>query len=208
MAARSICRSRSGCSRLPESWSPRGSRSGRSSGSWGWTGGSVPCAGWPRSWKHAGARAFAGWSCPPRTRPKPRRWAASRWSGPPLWGRCSRHLGGGPALPRVHVDTGRLLAGADARGADGRHGADLVDVRGQLGALRALEVAAAGGYNLLLVGPPGSGKTMLARRLPGILPSLCLDEALEVTKVLSVAGRLPPGSALMTRRPFTRPITR
>ena len=125
--------------------------------------------------------------------------------GAPALGALLAHLGGGPALPCVHVDTGRLLAGADARGADGRHGADLVDVRGQLGARRALEVAAAGGHNLLLVGPPGSGKTMLARRLPGILPPLCLDEALEVTKVLSVAGRLPPGRALMTWRPFRVP---
>ncbi|MBV8530457.1 MAG: ATP-binding protein, partial [Candidatus Eremiobacteraeota bacterium] len=69
------------------------------------------------------------------------------------------------------------------------HG-DLADVRGQLAAKRALEIAAAGGHNLLLVGPPGCGKTMLARRLPSILPAMSLHEALEVTKIYSVAGLL------------------
>src|SRR5262245_32172819 len=71
---------------------------------------------------------------------------------------------------------------------------DLADVRGQLLARRALEIASAGGHNLLLVGPPGAGKTMLARRLPGILPPLSFDEALEVTSVHSVAGLLPIGA--------------
>jgi magnesium chelatase family protein len=80
--------------------------------------------------------------------------------------------------------------------------ADLADVRGQLIGRRALEVAAAGEHNLLFVGPPGSGKTMLARRLPGLLPPLELDEAVEVAAVHSVAG-LPPGAAL--RRPFRAP---
>ena len=84
-------------------------------------------------------------------------------------------------------------------------GPDLADVRGQLLARRALEVACAGGHNLLLVGPPGAGKTMMARRLPGILPPLAFDEALEVTAIHSVAGLLPAGSGLVLRRPFRAP---
>jgi len=82
---------------------------------------------------------------------------------------------------------------------------DLADVRGQLLPRRALEIAAAGGHNLLLVGPPGGGKTMLARRLPGILPSLTFEEALECTAIHSVAGTLPSGSGLLTSRPFRAP---
>ncbi len=77
--------------------------------------------------------------------------------------------------------------------------ADLADVRGQLLARRALEVACAGGHNLLLVGPPGAGKTMMARRVAGILPPLTFDEALEVTSIHSVAGLLPSGSGLVGR---------
>jgi len=83
--------------------------------------------------------------------------------------------------------------------------ADLADVHGQLLARRALEIASAGAHNLLLVGPPGSGKTMMARRLPGILPPLTFDEALEVTTVHSVAGLLPSGAGLITARPFRAP---
>jgi len=82
---------------------------------------------------------------------------------------------------------------------------DLSSVRGQAGARRALEVAAAGGHNLLMVGVPGSGKTMLARCLPGILPQMTLEEAFETTRIHSVAGILPPGSGLMTERPFRTP---
>src|SRR5438309_53916 len=82
---------------------------------------------------------------------------------------------------------------------------DLADVRGQLLARRALEVTAAGGHNLLLVGPPGAGKTMMARRIAGILPPLTFAEALEATSVHSVAGLLRPGAGLLTDRPFRAP---
>jgi magnesium chelatase family protein len=82
---------------------------------------------------------------------------------------------------------------------------DLRDVRGQVGAKRALEIAAAGGHNLLLVGPPGCGKTMLARRLPSILPAMSLHEALEVTKIYSVAGLLVGRAGIVRARPFRFP---
>src|SRR5205085_9902819 len=82
---------------------------------------------------------------------------------------------------------------------------DLADVRGQERARRALEIAAAGAHNLLLVGPPGTGKTMLGRRLPGLLPPLDLEAALEVTRIHSVAGLLPPEQPLLQRAPFRAP---
>ncbi len=88
---------------------------------------------------------------------------------------------------------------------DGAADGDLSDVRGQTLARRALEVAAAGGHNLLMCGPPGAGKTMLARRLAGVLPPLSFDEALECTAIHSVAGTLRPGAGLLTARPFRAP---
>lgn len=82
---------------------------------------------------------------------------------------------------------------------------DLSEVRGQDLARRALEIAAAGGHSLLMIGPPGSGKSMLARRLPGILPALSVEESVEVTRVYSVSGLLPAGASLLRRRPMRAP---
>jgi len=82
---------------------------------------------------------------------------------------------------------------------------DFADVHGQLLARRALEIAAAGGHNTLMVGPPGAGKTMLARRVSGILPPVTFEEALEVTSIHSVAGLIPAGSGLVSQRPFRAP---
>lgn len=87
---------------------------------------------------------------------------------------------------------------------DSAPGADLKDVKGQETAKRALEIAAAGGHNLLMIGPPGAGKSMLAQRLPGLLPPLDVDEALEVSMIHSLAGTLPDGG-LLRRRPFRDP---
>jgi magnesium chelatase family protein len=82
---------------------------------------------------------------------------------------------------------------------------DFSDVKGQESAKRALEIAAAGGHNIIMIGPPGSGKTMLARRMPTILPDMSIIEALETTKIHSVAGRLAADSALVATRPFRSP---
>ena len=89
--------------------------------------------------------------------------------------------------------------------AGGATSGDFGEIRGQAPARRALEVAAAGAHSVLMIGPPGGGKTMLARRLPGILPALEPDDAIELTRIHSVAGLLPPGAAMVTLRPFRAP---
>lgn len=106
------------------------------------------------------------------------------------------HLQGHLAIPRAAWQTSVESAAA---------GPDLADVRGQHAAKRALTIAAAGGHHLLLIGPPGSGKSLLARRLPGLLPPLSRDEAIETTSIHSVAGLVRPNQGLLSERPFRAP---
>nr|WSX49548.1 YifB family Mg chelatase-like AAA ATPase [Streptomyces sp. NBC_00974] len=110
-----------------------------------------------------------------------------------------------PMLAGLVLPGAGLGTGVARGGADGRDFPDLADVAGQHGARRALEVAAAGGHHLFLSGPPGAGKTMLAERIPWILPPLTRQDSLEVTAIHSVAGILPPGEPLVTRPPYCAP---
>ena len=108
------------------------------------------------------------------------------------------HLSGEIPLERYEGEQGELRGPSDGL-------TDFAEIRGQEHVKRALEIAAAGSHNVLMSGPPGSGKTMLARSLPTILPTMTIDEALEVTKIYSVRGLLPPDTPLLRERPFRSP---
>jgi len=105
----------------------------------------------------------------------------------------------------IHIEPTQVNIAEVFSKAQSNYDFDFADVKGQLNIKRALEIAAAGGHNAILIGPPGAGKTMLAKRLPTILPPLTLEEALETTKIHSVAGKLPEHSTIISRRPFRSP---
>jgi magnesium chelatase family protein len=119
---------------------------------------------------------------------------------PPTLPEAAAMLNGLSMLDPVKVDIAALFSQAEKESP-----LDLADVRGQEAVKRALTIAAAGGHNVLLIGPPGSGKSMIAKRVPGILPPFTLAEALETTKIWSVAGKLSAQEPLKTRRPFCDP---
>ena len=169
-------------------------------GSWHWT---AACARFraccPWRWRRQ-QTASAACMYPPKTPPKPPRRAATRCrSTPPArpgrsWMRCGALCPSPPAAP-IPFDP-----------ASGWNAApDFADVMGQPLARRAMVLAAAGGHNVLLIGAPGTGKSMLAKRLPGILPPLTREEAVETTKIYSIAGQLPKGRGLISARPFRSP---
>ena len=105
----------------------------------------------------------------------------------------------------IHIEPTQVNIAEVFSKAQSNYDFDFSDVKGQMNIKRALEIAAAGGHNAILIGPPGAGKTMLAKRLPTILPPLTLEEALETTKIHSVAGKLPEHSTIISRRPFRSP---
>ena len=134
---------------------------------------------------------------PPANVPEATLVSAAHLAAPPVLGELVAELRRG-ALSAAVGTAARITSGA-------RPQEDFADVVGQESAKRALEIAAAGGHNACLIGPPGAGKTMLARRMPTILPMLTEEEALEVTAIHSVAGLLPPGQPLIGVRPFRAP---
>ncbi len=113
---------------------------------------------------------------------------------------CIAWIDGREKIRPLHLNINELLAREQSQDVG-----DFSEVQGQFAVKRVMEIAAAGGHNILLVGPPGSGKSMLAQRLPSILPPLTREEALETTKIHSIAGLIPPGKSLVLRRPFRSP---